>query len=101
MSATAPGPGRYDLTRTQLGELLHDEPRYRLDQLWHGLYARGAALEELSNVPKALKAHPEVELWADDPAARADLDAFCAATGYALVASDDAPGLLRAVVRRR
>ena len=50
---------------------------------------------------KALRAHREVELWADDPAARADLDAFCAATGHALVASDDAAGLLRAVVRRR
>lgn len=75
MSATAPGPGRYDLTRTQLGELLHDEPRYRLDQLWHGLYARGAALEELSNVPKALKAHLREELpLALEPAAESVSD---------------------------
>lgn len=50
---------------------------------------------------RVLRDAPEAELWADDPAARADLDAFCAATGHELVAADAAGGLLRAVVRRR
>ena len=48
----------------------------------------------------ALKAHPVVELWATDPAARGDLAAFARATGHALESQDAAPGLLRAVVRR-
>ena len=30
---------------------------------------------------RALKLHSRVELWADDPAAQADLESFCAATG--------------------
>ncbi len=49
---------------------------------------------------KALKAHAEVELWADDPAARADLDSFCAATKARLVAIDTSGPTLRAVVAR-
>jgi len=48
----------------------------------------------------ALKAHPLVELWATDPAAKGDLEAFAQATGHALE-QVDAAGLLRAVVRRR
>jgi TusA-related sulfurtransferase len=47
-----------------------------------------------------LKAHLEVELWADDPAAEADLNAFIDATGHKLMKVDVA-GLLRAIVRRR
>jgi TusA-related sulfurtransferase len=49
---------------------------------------------------RALKAHPEVELLADDPAARADLDAFCSSTGCALVALAQEGPVLRALVRR-
>ena len=49
---------------------------------------------------KALKLHPEVELWADDPAARADLDSFCAATGARLVQVEADGAALQAVVSR-
>jgi 23S rRNA (adenine2503-C2)-methyltransferase len=45
----------YDLTRDALGELLSDQPRYRVDQVWQGLYARGAALDELTDVPRAVR----------------------------------------------
>ena len=31
---------RYDLTREQLAELLDGTPRYRVDQVWSGLYTR-------------------------------------------------------------
>jgi TusA-related sulfurtransferase len=34
---------------------------------------------------RALRVHSEALLWADDPATRADLLAFCAATGAILV----------------
>ncbi|MEZ5167195.1 MAG: hypothetical protein R2695_12180 [Acidimicrobiales bacterium] len=36
-------------------ELLDGELRYRLDQIWEGLHARGADIDELTNVPKALR----------------------------------------------
>jgi 23S rRNA (adenine2503-C2)-methyltransferase len=49
-------PSLYDLTRQALGELLPDQPRYRVDQVWQGLYARGADLDELTDVPKAVRA---------------------------------------------
>jgi len=49
-------PSLYDLSRPALGELLDDQPRYRVDQVWRGLYARGAALEDLTDVPAAVRA---------------------------------------------
>ena len=48
-------PSLYDLTRDELAGLLDDQPRYRVDQLWQGLYGRGASLAELTDVPKALR----------------------------------------------
>jgi len=53
-SRTAPTL-RYDLNREEFGALLADEPSYRLDQIWDGIHARGTELDELSNVPKALR----------------------------------------------
>jgi TusA-related sulfurtransferase len=49
---------------------------------------------------KALKLHPEVELWADDPAVRADLDAFCAGTRARLICVEIRGALVQAVVAR-
>src|SRR5438270_10398546 len=49
---------------------------------------------------KALKLEPEVELWADDPAARADLDSYCEATKAQVTALELEGGVLKAVVRR-
>ena len=45
----------YDPTRDELAELLDGEPRYRLDQVWDGLYTQLAAPAEITNVPKALR----------------------------------------------
>ena len=56
------GPGRYDIDRDALGTLLADEPAYRLAQLWDGLYARGAALEDLTELPKPLRTRLASEL---------------------------------------
>jgi TusA-related sulfurtransferase len=49
---------------------------------------------------KALKAHPQVELWADDPAARADLDSFCEATKARLMSVETSGAVLQALVAR-
>ncbi len=53
---------RYDLTREELGERLAGEPRYRVDQVWRGLYHQLAAPEELTALPKPLRARLAVEL---------------------------------------
>jgi 23S rRNA (adenine2503-C2)-methyltransferase len=52
---TAPSTTRYGVDRTALAELLAGEPRYRVDQVWHGLYAQLAAPHEMTNLPRALR----------------------------------------------
>lgn len=52
-------PTRFDVDRDQLATLLAGEPRYRLDQVWSGLYQQLQAPAELTNVPKALRARLE------------------------------------------
>jgi 23S rRNA (adenine2503-C2)-methyltransferase len=46
---------RYQCSRDELAELLHGEPRYRVDQVWSGLYQQLAEPEEMTNLPKALR----------------------------------------------
>ena len=46
----------YQPSRAGLAELLDGEPRYRLDQIWQGLYQNFSTPEEMSNLPKALRA---------------------------------------------
>jgi 23S rRNA (adenine2503-C2)-methyltransferase len=48
---------RYDLSRDELAAVLarHGQPRYRTDQVWDGLYERGADPATLSTLPKALR----------------------------------------------
>jgi 23S rRNA (adenine2503-C2)-methyltransferase len=46
----------YQPSRAELGDLLDGEPRYRLDQIWQGLYQNLATPDEISNLPKALRA---------------------------------------------
>jgi 23S rRNA (adenine2503-C2)-methyltransferase len=49
-------PSRYDLEREHLGELLKDEPRYRVDQVWAGLHSQLAEPQDITNLPKTLRA---------------------------------------------
>ena len=56
MPAAPTQPTLYDLDRQALGERLAGEPRYRLDQVWHGLYGQLLDPAALTNVPKALRA---------------------------------------------
>ncbi len=53
---------RYDLTRDQLATVLDGEPRYRLDQLWEGMYTQLADPADITNLPKALRARLDDEL---------------------------------------
>jgi 23S rRNA (adenine2503-C2)-methyltransferase len=47
---------RYDPPRHELADLLEGEPRYRIDQLWTGLYEHAAELDDLTTLPKSLRA---------------------------------------------
>ena len=52
----------FDPTRDELTALLAGEPRYRVDQLWAGLYEQFVPVEELSTLPKALRQRLGAEL---------------------------------------
>ena len=55
-------PSRYDVDREALGALLVDEPSYRVDQLWTGLYGHLADPGDITNLPAALRARLVDEL---------------------------------------
>ena len=48
-------PSLYDLNRDELASLLDGEPRFRLDQLWSGLYEKLLDPADISNLPKTLR----------------------------------------------
>ena len=54
---------RYDLGRDELAALLGNEPAYRVDQLWSGLYQRLVDPAEMTNLPAGLRRR-----LADEPA---------------------------------
>ena len=53
---------RYGASRDDVGAALVGEPRYRVDQVWQGLYTQLLAPEEMTALPKALRARVEAEL---------------------------------------
>ena len=55
-------PTRYDLGRDDLHSWLAGEPRFRVEQLWHGLYGELAEPDELTTLPKTLRARLAAEL---------------------------------------
>ena len=50
------GLTRYGATREDLMSVLEGLPRYRVDQVWEGLYAQLAAPDELTSLPTPLRA---------------------------------------------
>jgi len=46
---------RYDVSRAELAGLLSDQPRYRVDQVWEGLYGQLIGPEEMTTLPRALR----------------------------------------------
>ena len=59
---------RYDATRDDIAELLGGAPRYRVDQVWEGLYQHCTGPSDWTNLPKSLRADLEERL---PPALRA------------------------------
>ncbi len=55
-------PTRYDVTKEELRELLSGEPRYRIDQVWQGLYGNLSDVESTTTLPKALRVQLDQEL---------------------------------------
>jgi len=53
---------RYDVDRAGLTTLLATEPRYRVEQVWHGLYAELADPGDMTVLPRALRARLVDEL---------------------------------------
>ena len=54
---TSPPPvTRYDIGRADLADLLEGEPRYRVEQVWRGLYHRLVAPEAMTDLPGDLRA---------------------------------------------
>jgi len=51
-----PSPTRYELTREQFAEVLGGEPKYRVDQIWDGLYTQLANPADITNLPRRLRA---------------------------------------------
>lgn len=49
-------PSAYEYTKDELAELITGEPRYRVDQIWHGLWREGQEIGAITTVPKALRA---------------------------------------------
>ena len=47
---------RYDADLGELRALLSDEPGYRVDQVWDGLYRRQVGPEEMTELPRRLRA---------------------------------------------
>ena len=47
---------RYGATREELVELLADQPRYRVDQVWDALWRRRIPLDDATELPVALRA---------------------------------------------
>ncbi len=70
MSASSPAAapsgrqrrGRYDIDRAALAAVLGDQPAYRVEQVWHGLYRDLVDVETLSTLPKNLRARLATDL---------------------------------------
>jgi 23S rRNA (adenine2503-C2)-methyltransferase len=50
-------PSRHDLTHADVAALLDGQPAYRVTQVWEGIYRRLLDPDELTELPKALRAH--------------------------------------------
>lgn len=49
-------PSAYEYSKDELADLLVDEPRYRVEQVWHGLWSTARRVDEITTIPKALRA---------------------------------------------
>jgi 23S rRNA (adenine2503-C2)-methyltransferase len=54
--------GPYDLSRCELAALLENEPAYRTEQVWRGLYERFLRPHEMTDLPGSLRSRLEAAL---------------------------------------
>jgi 23S rRNA (adenine2503-C2)-methyltransferase len=47
--------GAFDMTRDELATAMGDEPRYRTDQVWRGLWERGTWPQDMTELPLSLR----------------------------------------------
>ena len=59
--SAAPPSTLYDLDLDEFAELCSDEPRYRVDQIWRGLYTELRLPSDITTIPKALRARLDEE----------------------------------------
>ncbi len=52
----------YQLGRAELAEVLADQPTYRRDQVWEGLYSRHESVGQMTSLPKQLRDQLDTEL---------------------------------------
>ena len=55
MTVVPATPTRYLADRAHITDLLADTPRYRVDQLWQGLYEQSLPLDALTALPRSLR----------------------------------------------
>jgi 23S rRNA (adenine2503-C2)-methyltransferase len=55
-------PTRYDFSRADLAALLAGTPRYRVEQVWHGLYQRLGDPATWTDLPKSLRSELSTQL---------------------------------------
>ncbi|MCC6225648.1 MAG: 23S rRNA (adenine(2503)-C(2))-methyltransferase RlmN [Microthrixaceae bacterium] len=67
---TAEADSLYSVDRPRLTALLPDEPRYRVEQIWRGLYVEHRTPAEMTNLPLALRERLEAALPAELALAR-------------------------------
>ncbi len=48
-------PSIYEYSRDELAETLEGEPRYRVDQVWHGLWNEAQQFSEITTIPTSLR----------------------------------------------
>ena len=59
MSVSSGNPTLYDLDRDEFSVLCEGEPSYRVEQVWQGLYQGLKHPDEMTNIPKTLRARLE------------------------------------------
>lgn len=57
--ATMTAPGLFDLGAAEMAEILGDQPRFRVDQIWEGLYRQFRLPSEMTNLPAELRSSLE------------------------------------------
>lgn len=53
---------RYAISRDDLSTILADQPRFRVDQVWKGLFDELAAPSEMTNLPKDVRSRLDADL---------------------------------------